>query len=141
MNVWMVGVEVVVGDLYPSTTKQPLGLGCCRWAHRTVWCATGHCPVRQPRHPTVRVRAQSTVGALSSCGTGQALFTVRCTSGDCSDFCVHCSSLFTECNTLKFNPVKMRKSSPVFFKSKHLSLKIFIISKLLLSKLIFFLLK
>jgi hypothetical protein len=27
-------------------------------------------PVRQPRHPTVRVRAQMTVGALSSSGTG-----------------------------------------------------------------------
>jgi hypothetical protein len=25
-------------------------------AYRTVRCATGHCPVRQPRHPTVRVR-------------------------------------------------------------------------------------
>jgi hypothetical protein len=25
-------------------------------AHRTVQCATGHCPVHQPRHPTVRVR-------------------------------------------------------------------------------------
>jgi hypothetical protein len=25
-------------------------------AHRTVRCATGHCSVRQPRHPTVRVR-------------------------------------------------------------------------------------
>jgi hypothetical protein len=25
-------------------------------AHRTVRCATGHCPVRQPRHPTVTVR-------------------------------------------------------------------------------------
>jgi hypothetical protein len=25
-------------------------------AHRTVRCATGHCPVRQPRHLTVRVR-------------------------------------------------------------------------------------
>jgi hypothetical protein len=28
-------------------------------------------PVRQPRHPTVRVLAVSTVGALSSCGTRQ----------------------------------------------------------------------
>jgi hypothetical protein len=28
--------------------------------------------VHQPRHPTVRVRAQSTVGALSSSGTGQS---------------------------------------------------------------------
>jgi hypothetical protein len=46
--------------------------GCCRWAHRTVWCATRHCPVRQPRHPTVRVLTQSTVGALTSGGTGQS---------------------------------------------------------------------
>jgi hypothetical protein len=29
-------------------------------------------PVRQPRHPTVRVWAVSTVGALSSSGTGQS---------------------------------------------------------------------
>jgi hypothetical protein len=29
-------------------------------------------PVRQPHHPTVRVRAQSTVRALSSSGTGQS---------------------------------------------------------------------
>jgi hypothetical protein len=28
--------------------------------------------VRQPRHPTVRVLAVSTVGALSSSGTGQS---------------------------------------------------------------------
>jgi hypothetical protein len=28
--------------------------------------------VRQPRHPTVRVRAVSTIGALSSSGTGQS---------------------------------------------------------------------
>jgi hypothetical protein len=25
---------------------------------------TGHCPVRQPRHPTVRVRELSTVGGF-----------------------------------------------------------------------------
>jgi hypothetical protein len=29
---------------------------CCRMAHRTVLCATGHCPVRQPRQQTVGVR-------------------------------------------------------------------------------------
>jgi hypothetical protein len=33
-----------------------VGRGCCRMAHRTVRCATGQCLVRQPRHPTVRVR-------------------------------------------------------------------------------------
>jgi hypothetical protein len=33
---------------------------------------TGHCPVRQPRHPTVRVLALLTVGALYSSDTGQS---------------------------------------------------------------------
>jgi hypothetical protein len=33
---------------------------------------TGHCPVRQPRHPTVRVLTVSTVGALTSWCTGQS---------------------------------------------------------------------
>jgi hypothetical protein len=40
-----------------------------------------------PRHPTVRVRSRSTIEALSSCGTGQVLFTVRCAS----DSAAHCS--------------------------------------------------
>jgi hypothetical protein len=44
-------------------------------------------PVRQPRHPTIRVLTQSTVGALTSGGTGHVLFSVRCASGGCSDFC------------------------------------------------------
>jgi hypothetical protein len=35
-------------------------------------CATRHCPVRQPRHPTVRVLTVSTVGALTSWVTGQS---------------------------------------------------------------------
>jgi hypothetical protein len=29
-------------------------------------------PVHQPCYPTIRVRTQMTVGALSSCGTGQS---------------------------------------------------------------------
>jgi hypothetical protein len=49
-----------------------VGAGCCRWAHRTVRCAIGHCLVRKPRHPTVRILTQSTVGALTSGGTGQS---------------------------------------------------------------------
>jgi hypothetical protein len=47
---WWLGVFIA------PTTKMAVGELCCRWAHRTVRCATGHCPVRQPRHPTVRVR-------------------------------------------------------------------------------------
>jgi hypothetical protein len=39
-----------------------VGEAVCRWAHRTV-----------------------------RCGTGKVLFTVRCASDSCSDFCTHCS--------------------------------------------------
>jgi hypothetical protein len=44
------------GVFIAPTTKVAVGRGCCRRAHRTVLCATGHCPVYQPRHLTVRVR-------------------------------------------------------------------------------------
>jgi hypothetical protein len=44
------------GVFIAPTTKMAVGEGCCRMAHWTVRCATGHCPVRQPRHPTIRVR-------------------------------------------------------------------------------------
>jgi hypothetical protein len=65
MNAWMVGVEVVGGIYSPQPPKQPLGLAA-------VDGHTSHYPVRQPRHPTVRVRVQSTIGALSSSGTKQS---------------------------------------------------------------------
>jgi hypothetical protein len=50
------------------TTKMAVGELCYRQAHRTVRCTTGHCPVRQPRHPTVRVRPSEllTCGPLDS---------------------------------------------------------------------------
>jgi hypothetical protein len=38
----------------------------------SVRCATGHCSVRQPRHPTVRVLTVSTVGALTAWAIGQS---------------------------------------------------------------------
>jgi hypothetical protein len=60
------------GVFIAPTTKTVVGEGCCRWAHRTVRCATGHYPVRQPRHPTIRVLTVSTVGALIAWGTGQS---------------------------------------------------------------------
>jgi hypothetical protein len=61
----MVGVEVVGGIYSLQPPKQPLGVAA-------VNGRTGHCPVCQPRHPTVRVLAVSTIGALSSSGTGQS---------------------------------------------------------------------
>jgi hypothetical protein len=54
---WWLGVFIA------PTTKPIVGVGLLSMGapdspvrHRTVQCATGHCPVRQPRHPTVRVR-------------------------------------------------------------------------------------
>ena len=44
------------GVFIAPTTKVAVEEGCYRRAHRTVRCTTRHCSVRQPRHPTVRVR-------------------------------------------------------------------------------------
>jgi hypothetical protein len=63
---------VVVGVFIAPTTKPIVGEAVCRWAHRTVRCAIGHCPVHQPRHPTVRVLMVSTIGALKAWVTGQS---------------------------------------------------------------------
>jgi hypothetical protein len=68
VNAWMVVVEVVGVFIAPNHQFNRWA-GCCRWAHRTVRCTTGYCPMRQPRHPTVRVLTVPTVGALSLCGT------------------------------------------------------------------------
>jgi hypothetical protein len=62
---------VVVGGIYHQTN---------RW-ERLLSLGAPDSPVRQPRHPTVRVLMVSTVGALTSWGTGQ--------SGDAPDR--HCS--------------------------------------------------
>jgi hypothetical protein len=56
LKTWMPWSVVVGGVFIAPTTKMAVGEAVCRWAHLTVRCATGHCPVRQPRHPTVRVR-------------------------------------------------------------------------------------
>jgi hypothetical protein len=65
---WWLGVFIA------PTTKPTVGEAVCRWRIE-------HCPVRQSRHPTVRVLTVSTVGALTSWGTGQ--------SGAAPD--IHCS--------------------------------------------------
>jgi hypothetical protein len=44
------------GVFIAPTPKVAVGEGCCRRVHQTVRYATRHCPVRQPRHPTVMVR-------------------------------------------------------------------------------------
>jgi hypothetical protein len=63
---WWLGVFIALNH------HIAVGEVVCRWAHRTVRCATGYCPVHQPRHPTVRVMKILTVGALTSCRTGQS---------------------------------------------------------------------
>jgi hypothetical protein len=44
------------GVFIAPTTKRTVGEGFCRMAHRTVRCATEHCPVRQPHHQVVGFR-------------------------------------------------------------------------------------
>jgi hypothetical protein len=44
------------GLFIAPTTKLTVDGGCCRMVHRIVRCATGHCPVRQPRHQAVGFR-------------------------------------------------------------------------------------
>jgi hypothetical protein len=44
------------GVFIALTTNIVVGEGCCRMAHRTVRCTTGHCLVRQPRHQAVGFR-------------------------------------------------------------------------------------
>jgi hypothetical protein len=80
---------VVVGiyspNHYPPTTKRTVGEGFCRMAHRTVRYATGHCPVRQPRHQAVGFRPLEllTCGppdshySLSGASSGAALTSAR----------------------------------------------------------------
>jgi hypothetical protein len=63
---------VVGGVFIAPTTKPTVGEAFYRWAHQIVRCANGHCPVRQPRHPTVRVLTVLTVGALTSWCPGQS---------------------------------------------------------------------
>jgi hypothetical protein len=60
------------GVFIAPTTNSTVGEAVCRWAHRTVWCATRHCPMCLPRHPTVRVLTVPIVGALTSCRIGQS---------------------------------------------------------------------
>jgi hypothetical protein len=63
----------VVGGVFIALNHHiAVGEAVCRWAHQTVRCGTGHSPVRQPRHPTVRVLTVSTIGALTSWGTRQS---------------------------------------------------------------------
>ena len=45
-----------LGVFITPTTKRTVGGGCCRMAHRIVRCATGHCPVRLPRHLAIGFR-------------------------------------------------------------------------------------
>jgi hypothetical protein len=76
-------------------------------AHRTVRCATGHCPVRQPHHPTVRVRPLE----LLTCGPPDRSCSLSgAPSGACSDSMravgtVHCSLLQSTVGVVAITPL------------------------------------
>jgi hypothetical protein len=92
---WPVGVVFIATNQIVA-----VGEGSWRWAHRTVRCATGQCPVR--RHVILRLGlgAGRPLEALSSCrhaAPDSPLLhrTVQCPLWPiCSDFCrVHCAEL------------------------------------------------
>jgi hypothetical protein len=69
-------------------------------AHRTFRCATGHCPVRLPRHPALDSDHWSFClqgHRIVRWCTGQALFTVRCAIWPCSDSSAHYSAFNAFC--------------------------------------------
>jgi hypothetical protein len=72
VNAWIVGVEVVGGIYSPQPPIQPLGQTAVDG--RTGQSSAPPDTVRYASHvtPTIRVLTVSTVGALSSCGTGQS---------------------------------------------------------------------
>jgi hypothetical protein len=55
---WKLGcIEVWwLGGIYSPNHQNVVGEGFYRMTHRTVWCATRHCPVRQPHHQAVGFR-------------------------------------------------------------------------------------
>jgi hypothetical protein len=91
------------GVFIAPTTKLTVGGGFCRMAHRTVRCATGHCPVCQPCHQAVRVQplelltcgppdspgAPNSHYSLSGAPSGAALTSARAGA--------HCSLLLYRC--------------------------------------------
>jgi hypothetical protein len=64
---WSVGVVFIATNHLVA-----VGEGSWRWAHRTVRCATGHCPVRRHITQPLGFGAGRPLEALSSCGTGQS---------------------------------------------------------------------
>jgi hypothetical protein len=82
---WPVGVVFI-------STNQNLAIGevCWQWAHRTVRCAIGQCPVRRHVIFSLGLEAGRPLEASCSCGTGQS----GAPSDQLPDFCrVHCSAL------------------------------------------------
>jgi hypothetical protein len=77
---WWLGVFIALNH------QQVVRGGCYRWAHRTVRC-TSH--VTQP----LGFGSCRPLEALSSSGTGQTLFNVRCVLTLRSDSVAHCCAL------------------------------------------------
>jgi hypothetical protein len=81
------------GIYSPNHHKWPLE-DCCRMAHRTVRCATGHCPVRQLRQPVVGFwPLELWLVEPLGCPVVHRTGPVDCTVCRCSDSSTHCSAL------------------------------------------------
>jgi hypothetical protein len=74
-------------------------------------------PVRKPCHPTDRVLTVSTVGALTSWGIRQALFSVRCAFWRCSDSARTVRALFTFVGDHWSRPLRFLAIAPLVWQN------------------------
>jgi hypothetical protein len=111
LDLWWLGVFIALNH------QSSRWRGCCRWAHRTVQCATRqsgappdmHCRLSNapPRHPTVRVRSSGDRlnfvllrHQTVRCHTGQCGAPLTCRSDFYRGTVLHCSSLRVDRCTL-----------------------------------------
>jgi hypothetical protein len=80
--------------------QQAVGDGCCRWAHRTVRCATGHCLVRRHVTQPLGFWEKLTVGGfvllwhrIVRCHTRQVMFTSGAPLTSAPTSAAHCSAV------------------------------------------------
>jgi hypothetical protein len=114
LELWWLGVFIALNH------QQAVGEGYCRWAHRTVGCATGHCPVRCHGTQPLGFENSRLLASLSSCGPklsgatpdsscslSSAPLTLR------SDSVVHCCTLFICSSAFCSRPLHKLVVAPV----------------------------
>jgi hypothetical protein len=119
----------VVGGIYSPTHQNGRWGGCLSTGASDYPGATGHCPVRQPRHPTVRVRLLELLPAGPPDSpvvhwTGPVHCPMRLLApaltlrAQSAVFTVHCSLLQSTVGAIAITPA-VTPDSPVNYSGEH----------------------